>query len=487
MPKTTSKQNSNFLIFSLWLTAAFSGFVLVIYAYLGTFSRHLADDYCAVDFIRTDFFTALWINYTNVSDRFSNFMLITFSEVVNPRTVAVLPALMLTLWVVGIAWLLYEASRFSGKAWDKSIILALTFLLVFFALLQAPNRFQILYWRSSMSAHFAPLVFMPYLASSILRSIFAAEKTPTAFWVYPLIFFASFILGGFSEPTALVTISLLAVAIFSAWQWMKRPTRGAALTLLTLSFTGAVLALAVMAISPANSFRLDNAVPPTIPVLFSRTFSYGFYFILNSFKTLPLPTFFTVLMPFLIFYNLYAPPTPALTLAQRKRALIILAAVPILSYLLIVASFLPSVYGQSFPVERARFTGQLCLVAGLMIEAALLGSLSAQFRSRIIEALNLKLVSAIFLAVAAFYPLRAAWISLADVPVYRQRAVWWDERETRIYQLIEQGQTDIIVQQFDGVEGVKELDVNANHWANRCAAKYYGLDSIRAFSDVIFP
>ncbi len=194
-----------------------------------------------------------------------------------------------------------------------------------------------------------------------------------------------------------------------------------------------------------------------------------------------------VFKPFLIFYNLYAPPTPALTLAQRKRALIILAAVPILSYLLIVASFLPSVYGQSFPVERARFTGQLCLVAGLMIEAALLGSLSAQFRTRIIEALNLKLVSAIFLAIAAFYPLRAAWISLADVPVYRQRAVWWDEREARIYQLIEQGQTDIIVQQFDGVEGVKELDVNANHWANRCAAKYYGLDSIRAFSDVIFP
>lgn len=483
MSKTTSKQTPNFLFFSLWLTTAFSGTVLVIYAYLGTFSRHLADDYCSVDFLRKSFFRALWNNYINVSDRFSNFMLITLSEAIDPRLVAVLPALMLVLWVIGIAWLLYESSRFNGRAWDKSIIFALTFLLVFLALLQAPNRFQILYWRSSMATHFAPLVCMPYMASSILRSIFAAEKKPTAFWVYPLLFLSAFFIGGFSEPTALVMISLLALAIFSAWFWMKRPTRGTTLTLLSVSFAGAALALVAMAISPANSFRLDNAVPPTIPVLFSRAFGYGVEFILNSFRTLPLPTLFTILMPFLIFYNLYASPIPALTSIQRKRALTLLAGMPILSYLLIVASFLPSVYGQSFPVERARFAGQLILVAGLMIEAALLGVLSAQFRSRIVETLNFKLISAILLAVAAFYPLRAAWISLADVPEYRARAEAWDMREAQIYEAREQGQTDLTVFQFDGVEGVKELDVNANHWVNRCAAKYYKVDSIRAITD----
>ena len=480
MSKPTLKSTFNFFSLSIWLTAAFSAFVLAIYAYLGTFSRHLADDYCAVGFIRTDFFTALWTNYINVSDRFTNFMLIALSEAMGPHNVSVLPALMIMLWVIGIAWLLYEASRFSGQVWAKSIILTLTLLLVFFALLQAPNRFQILYWRSSMAAHFAPLVFLPYLASSILRSILAAEKMWLSYWVYSLIFFASFILGGFSEPAVMVIISLLALAIFSAWMWMKRPTRGVALSLLTLSLLGAVLALVVMAVSPANSFRLDNAAPPTLPILFSRTFQYGFDFILNSFRTLPLPTLFTVLMPFLIFYNLYASPIPALTPTQRNRALIILAVIPILSYLLTVASFLPSVYGQSFPVERARFTGQLCLVAGLMIEASLLGSLFAQYRPRITITLSLKLVSAILLAVAALYPMRAAWIAIADIPVYRARAAKWDAREAQIYSLRKQGQTDIMVKQLDGVEGVKEMDVKANHWVNRCAAEYYEVNSIRA-------
>jgi hypothetical protein len=56
-----------------------------------------------------------------------------------------------------------------------------------------------------------------------------------------------------------------------------------------------------------------------------------------------------------------------------------------------------------------------------------------------------------------------------------------------IFLLIEEGQTDPIVPQFDGVLGVKELDVNANHWVNRCAAKYYGFNSIRAFPEPNLP
>jgi hypothetical protein len=317
--------------------------------------------------------------------------------------------------------------------------------------------------------------------------ILAAEKKPTAFWIPPLLFLASFILGGFSEPTVLVMISMLALGIFCAWLWMKGPARKTALILLTVSFLGELSALAVMAVSPAHAFRLENAAPPSIPVAFMRAFDYGFEFILNSFRTLPLPILFTVLMPFLIFYGLYAAPVVTLTSDQRKRIYILLVAIPVLSYLLIVASFLPSVYGQSFPVERARFTGQLCLVAWLMIEAALLGSLSAQYRSRITEVFPLKLIASILLIVSAYYPLRAAWIALADMPEYRQRAAWWDEREAQIYLWIEEGHTNLIVQQFDGVEGVKEMDVNANHWVNRCAAKYYGVESIRAFPDVMFP
>src|SRR3990172_1415109 len=120
MSKSNFKTSIDFSSISIWSTALFSGCVLIVYGYLGTFSRHLADDYCSVDFIRTNFFSALWNNYLNVSDRFTNFMLIALSEFITPRSVSVLPALFITLWIAGIAWLLHEASCFSGKGWSKS-------------------------------------------------------------------------------------------------------------------------------------------------------------------------------------------------------------------------------------------------------------------------------------------------------------------------------------------------------------------------------
>jgi len=159
-----------------------------------------------------------------------------------------------------------------------------------------------------------------------------------------------------------------------------------------------------------------------------------------------------------------------------------LAVIPALAYLLVVASFFPSVYGQSYPVERARFAGQLCLVAGLMIEGALLGYLLAQLRPGIVDNLPLKLISAVLLGIAALYPLRAAWLTLAEVPEYRARAEAWDTREIQINTLIAQGNTDLLIVQLDGIHGVKELDVNQNHWVNRCAAIYYKVNSIRAVS-----
>ncbi len=479
MTKTT-KPSFDFFTIATGLGAAFSAFALGVYAYLGIFSRHLADDYCSVDFIRTNFFSALLNNYIFVSDRYTNFMLIALSEYISPRTVTILPALFIALWVAGIAWMLYEASRLTKNGWSKLIIATLTLLLIFFTLLQAPNRFQILYWRSAMSTHFAPLVFMSYLAAFILRTISTAKREPIPYWKNLLGFFIAFIIGGFSEPSVAVMITLLALAFMATWKWMTPPARSAALKIIGWSLAGAILALLVMGLAPANYYRVSlGKEPPTIIFLVIRSFQYGINFIDNSFRTLPIPTLFSVAMPFFMFYYMYASPTPELTQPQRKLARTMLWIIPALSYLLVVASFFPSVYGQSFPVERARFAGQLSLVAGLMIEGALLGSLLAQWRPAFTEKLPLKLASAVLLAVAAFYPLRAAWLTLAEVPQYRARAEAWDERVIQINDLIAQGETNLLIVQLDGVEGVKEMEITEKHWVNRCAAKYYNVESIR--------
>ena len=49
----------------------------------------------------------------------------------------------------------------------------------------------------------------------------------------------------------------------------------------------------------------------------------------------------------------------------------------------------------------------------------------------------------------------------------------------QINDLIAQGETDLLIVQLDGVEGVKEMEITEKHWVNRCAAKYYEVNSIR--------
>ncbi len=482
MSVSTSKPTFNLFAFSVWLITMASGFALLVYAYLGTFSRHMADDYCSVGFIRTNFFSALWHNYLTVSDRYSNFMLIAFSEWTSSNSIAILPALMIILWVLGLVWLLNESLRFAGQTWPKMMIWSLALLLVFFALLQAPNRFQTLYWRSSIATHLAPLVLMPYFAAFLIRSLSSARNVPPAFWMYPLAFLLAFLLGGFSEPTVLIMITLLGPGFLSAWVWIKSPPRPASLWLLGLSLAGAVTALAVMAAAPANSLRLGDP-PPALPILVERSFRFGFDFTLNSIRTLPLPTFFNVITPLLIFLGWRAAPASALTQVLRKRLVYGIILLPVLAYLLIVASFAPSVYGQSYPVERARFAGQVILVTTLMMEGAILGILFAAWKPRVLECFPRSTIAVFFLILTAVYPLRAALLTLNDVPGYRARAQAWDQRDTQIRSLRAEGQTDLTVFQFDGVDGVKELDVDPDHWINRCAAQYYGVNSIRAITD----
>lgn len=69
---------------------------------------------------------------------------------------------------------------------------------------------------------------------------------------------------------------------------------------------------------------------------------------------------------------------------------------------------------------------------------------------------------------------------MQKVPEYSAREQNWDRRDAHIYKLREYGQVDLTVPQFGGVDGVKELDTYQTHWVNRCAARYYQVNSIRA-------
>jgi hypothetical protein len=159
-------------------------------------------------------------------------------------------------------------------------------------------------------------------------------------------------------------------------------------------------------------------------------------------------------------------------------------AVPVIAYLLVVSICAPSVYAESaYPEARALLPAQFILTGALVAEGALFGSFFWQLT------LTLKLKSTYFvllgtflLGLSALYPLRMARLITAVIPEYRERALLWDRRDEYIRTASYEGIVDIEVKALDSFGGLMELGSDPKLWVNRCAAVFYGVNSITATS-----
>ena len=78
---------------------------LAIYAYLGTFTRYMADDYCTAGTIKNHgFWGAQTYWWQNWSGRYSFTFVVSFVELMGLRIVPILPALLISLWLFSIVW-----------------------------------------------------------------------------------------------------------------------------------------------------------------------------------------------------------------------------------------------------------------------------------------------------------------------------------------------------------------------------------------------
>jgi hypothetical protein len=354
----------------------------------------------------------------------------------------------------------------------------LSLLLIFLSVTQAPNLYETLYWRAGMTSHFAPVVFMPFLGAFLTRQVRHAAAGSPSLWVQAVCFVIPFGIGGLSEPPTALMITVLGLAVLASWRWSDPRKRRSILLLLFWSLAGAVTALLVMGLAPANSLRIQTP-PPPLPELVSKILYYPSFFILGTLQTLPTPTLISIAVPAVLFYVKYLHQVQDLSKEARNRLGFLMLLLLVLAYLLIAASFAPSVYGQSYPVPRARFSAQVVMTAALMIEGALIGFWASQIGARFFQSAKLRNFAIVLLALLALYPLRTAWRTFGEIPVYRQSAAVWDAREAEILAMKAQGQQDLVVRFLSEVP-IQDLGDRTGYRLNRCAAALYGVNSIVA-------
>ena len=458
-------------------------FAIGVFSYLGTFSRYISDDYCEAVITRGGAVlpVAFGIYMEGIfrgTNRFTKFLFLALAEKLGGYNVQILPALMIFVWLVGLIW---SANQFRKLV---SICLPIIFdyfvavSVVFFSMWQAPNYFQTFLWRSGMATHFAPLVFMSLLSGFILGYVNAARKL--AWWVSPCVFLASFLVGGFSEPPAAFMIVLIIVSMMIVWRWEDTSRKRTAIILLSYALTGTLFALIAMFFAPGNLSYGTSSLANLI-IAFGETFKYAYEFMVDTVRTLPLPSLISFLIPFLVVFGVFIKPeNQHLDTFRRRQIWMWLVLVPLIQYLLIAASFAPSAYGQSYPAERARFLGRLVMTVALMLEGGLLGILFTQYNPLSSRHRLFIPLTSIVLLVLAFYPLRAGLALSVVVPDYRQWSSSWDVREAKIYKAIATGEQDLVVKLLPSRDGVKEIDGDVRHWVNRCVAEYYEINTIRS-------
>lgn len=449
---------------------------LALYGYLGTFSRYGSDDYClSAFFFKDNLLNAMVLRYFEASSRYTNILFIGLVDTLfGWYNVAILPALMLVLFVLSLYLLIREISRMVRWVWSPWLILSLSVLVVYFSVSQAPDLYETLYWRAGMTSHFAPVVFIPFFGAFLLRQIQNATSGRPALWTQAACFLLPFLIGGLSEPPTALMITVLALGILAAWRWSDVRQRRSILVLLFWALAGALTALVVMALAPANSIRMTTP-PPPLPELLSRILSYPLYFIVDTLRALPVPTLISIAVPALLFYVKYTSTPDGFSAQTWTRLALLLIIVLFLAYLLIAASFAPSAYGQSYPAPRARFSGRAVMTIALMTEGALLGALLTQA----LRPVYLRRLAVVALAILALYPLRTAQRLVPEIPVYQQRAAAWDAREAEIVAMKARGERDLLVRFLSG-ERLQDLGDRTDFRLNRCASDLYGVDSILA-------
>lgn len=452
---------------------------LGFYAYLGIFSRYTSDDYCLSAFYLQDmdFVSSMVDRYMTSSSRYTNILFIGFADKAlgwyNP---AILPALMLTLLVAGLYLFIDQIQGLVGARFSRGFSFYLAALLAYYSIVQAPDLYETLYWRAGMTSHFAPVALLPFLGAFVIKQIrMAGERAPSV-WPYIACFVIPFVVGGFSEPPTTLMVSALVLAIFAVWWWVRAPARRSILLTLSWTLAGALASLIVLALAPANSLRLGDT-ESNLWVLAWDIFYAPIEFGIDSLQTIPLPILFSVVTVGLLFCLRHAGSDENLSKGRQPNIAFIIALIWLIGFLLIAASFAPSVYGQSFPAARARFTGVVLFTSMLMATGALMGILVARSGITLFRSPLFRAGAILLFAIISLYPLRTAWRVAADIPAYQQRAAAWDERDTMIRALKADGVQDLTIP-FLRDDAVQDLGDRREFRLNRCASRLYGVDSI---------
>lgn len=469
----------NALVLLLFVSLLFG---LLLFAFLGTFSRLMADDFCYFANAKE---LGIWKGLTQIyatwSGRYSTIALIMLLEPAAKFAAQAAPGAILLAWLIALITLFVGIIQKVFGDFPRSLAWVMAAMVLFLTCLIAPNRFQVLFWLNGSITYTLPLVTITALVYWALRMIWQ-ERKPNLF------FLALFSLGlvisaGFSETTSVLQFTLFALALIYTLI-RKLPQRSRLIFGLGTFFS--LLAMLALIVSPGNHAR--QALFPAPPAFFQviwLSFRYGLAFIFHTLIGYPLPILFgilvAVMMGLLLARTRLGDPAQSTLKANRLWAYAGLSASA--GMILIVSTCAPSVYAQSaYPEPRALFPATYILILGIVVIGFLSGFAIGCWErtAKWLMSKGFETLLAAGLILACLYPLRAG---AALDPAFRQArgyADTWDARLMAAITYPRNEKTALELRAINSQYGISELETDPAFWVNQCFARYYDLAGVTA-------
>lgn len=448
------------------------------------FNRWIYDDFCTAASVQArPFGQYLLHEYSGWTGRFSYILFSGLAALAGARFASLLPLLLVCAWYAALIWCLLPLCRHVHARPYLPCAAAFSAFLLTVLFHSLPNFFESVVWETGAINYTLPLVVFSLEAGLFLRAWFEGKRLPL-FLTFALVFLA----GGFSEIFSLMQIALLAslgvyLLIRKSFASRRQFTIGVLVGLLT-----AALAFLLVYAAPGNAVRQGASSHPEpagvvqLPWLVIRAALVEFYSYLIHACFWIFPLFF---IPF-AFGTAWSASTKAgeaPSPANPKKLFHAVLWLGLFTFGLAVVAALPSAYIQwDAPEPRA-----MILFFAFFIPAAgccsyLLGRIAAAWQVSKAPAERLRTQTRAILLLAAL--LLAAGTALSvqktiqSLPIQREYAQAWDARDQQLRALRAQGELYAKTPALTNPYAYVDLNDNPKHWVNRCAAAYYGFETL---------
>lgn len=192
---------------------------LIVHAYNGGFSRFIADDYCMAGDVRILGIVDASLSWFDIyGGRYSYAFVYNSAVALGPGFAGLLPALLLAGWLAALTWAAYQAARLLNLQRPLLAAALVAAALVYAALDGAPALIQSLYWTSGALPYLAPLILLALLLGVLLR----CGRRSSGLLATTSAGLLAFIAGGFSEPYLAFQGTALILLTRAAWFTPRR-------------------------------------------------------------------------------------------------------------------------------------------------------------------------------------------------------------------------------------------------------------------------